>query len=87
MSTLAKKPVQVYLRQEQLEALRVRANRQGTSVAELVRQGVDRILNDIPLEQDPIWEIVGLGSSDVGDLATEHDQYLAEIEEDDNHPQ
>ena len=78
MSTLTKKPIQVYLRQEQLDALRIRANREGVSVAELVRQGVDRILNDVPLEQDPIWEIVGLGSSDVDDLSLKHDRYLAE---------
>jgi hypothetical protein len=84
MATLTKRPIQIYLRQEQLEALRVLANKQGVSVAELVRQGVDRILSDIPLEQDPIWDIVGLGSSDVNDLSLEHDRYLAEIEDDNN---
>lgn len=82
--SIAKRPVRVYLRQDQIDALRLLAAKQGTSVAELVRQGVDRVLIDIPLEEDPIWDIVGCGSSSVHDLALEHERYLAESEESDN---
>lgn len=81
MTTLTKKPLQVYLRQAQLEALRGIASRRRVSLAELVRQAVDRLLADIPLEEDPIWGIVGLGDSGAGDLAAEHDRYLAEFEQ------
>ena len=84
MTTSAKKPIQVYLRPEQLDALRLLAAKQGLSVAELIRQGVDLRLAETPIDDDPLWEIVGLGSSNVRDLSVEHDRYLAEIEEADN---
>ncbi|MCC6170061.1 MAG: ribbon-helix-helix protein, CopG family [Caldilineaceae bacterium] len=86
MTIYAKKPVQVYLRQDQIDALRLLAAKQGTSVAELIRQGIDRVLIEMPLEEDPIWKIVGSGNSSVHDLALEHDQYLAESEESNNRP-
>lgn len=84
MTTSARRSVQVYLRPEQLDALRLLATKQGISVAELIRQGVDLLLTEIPVEDDPLWGIVGLGNSGVHDLALEHDRYLAEIEEADN---
>jgi hypothetical protein len=77
--TLAMKPIQVYLRQDQLEPLRAEATRRGVSVAELVRQGVDRLLEEAPVEEDPLWKIVGIMDSHVGDLAENHDRYLTEV--------
>lgn len=41
---------------------------------------------DISIEQDPLWNIVGLGSSGVGDMSQRHDEYLVEIEMRANHP-
>ena len=77
MSVLLKKPVQVYLRPEQLQALRALAQRRNVPVAELVRQGIDRLLAEIPPEEDPLWGVVGLFDSGLGDLAEQHDDYLA----------
>jgi hypothetical protein len=77
LSISTKKPVQVYLRPEQLDALRLLATKQGLSVAELIRQSVDLLLMETPIEDDPLWNIVGLGSSDVHDLSLEYDRYLA----------
>lgn len=77
MNGIKKKSVQVYLRPEQLDALRTLATKQGLSVAELIRQGVDRLLAETPVEDDPLWDIVGMGNSGVGDLAVAHDRYLA----------
>lgn len=76
MSLAAKKTVQVNLRPEQFDALQSLAAKQGLSVAELIRQGVDRLLAETPIEDDPLWNVVALGSSELGDLAVEHDQYL-----------
>jgi intracellular sulfur oxidation DsrE/DsrF family protein len=76
---LAMKPIQVYLRQDQIEPLRAEAARRGVSLAELVRQGVDHVLQEAPVEEDPLWKVVGIMDSGVGDLADEHDKYLAEI--------
>ena len=76
---LAMKPIQVYLRQDQIEPLRAEAKRRGASLAELVREGVDHVLQETPVEEDPLWKIVGIMDSGVGDLAQNHDKYLAEI--------
>lgn len=75
-----KKPLQVYLRQDQLDALRALSERREVSLAELIRQGVDLLLAEIPPEDDPLWGIVGLGDSGLGNLAADHDRYLAELE-------
>ena len=85
MPTLTKKPLQVYLRQDQLDALRILAKKRELSLAELVRQGVDRLLVEMPIEDDPLWDIVNLGQSGVGDLAMEHDRHLAELAGNDNY--
>ena len=80
MGAVTKKPLQIYLRQEQLDALRALAQRSQLSMAELVRQAVDRLLEETPIEDDPLWSIVGIGNSGIGDLAAEHDRYLEELE-------
>jgi len=76
MSPLTKKPIQVYLRPDQLECLRSLAVRRDVSIAELVREGVDRLLGDVPAEEDPLWDIVGIFDSGLGDLSEKHDEYI-----------
>jgi hypothetical protein len=83
MAIAHKKPLQVYLRPEQLEALRALALRRNLPVAELVRQGVDKVLREIPPEEDPLWDIVGLFEGP-GDLAEKHDEYIAKIIHEEN---
>jgi hypothetical protein len=80
-----KKRIQVRFRPEQLDALRALAQRLGVPVAELVRQGVDRVLADIPPEEDPLWDIVGIFDGP-GDLAEKHDEYIADLVYRENHP-
>ncbi len=77
MSTLTKRPIQIYLEQEQDRALRALAQKLGLSIAELVRRSIDHYLAELPVEEDPALSIVGLGHSGVGDLAAEHDRYIA----------
>jgi hypothetical protein len=79
MAEKTKKPLQVYLRSDQLDALRVLSKRRGCSMAELVREGVDRILEEIPLEENPLLEIVGMFDSGVGDLSERHDEVLTDM--------
>jgi len=73
------KPIHVSLRQDQIEPLRAEAKRRGVSLAELVRQGVDHVLQEAPIEEDLLWKIVGIMDSGVSDLAENHDKYLAAI--------
>jgi len=78
MSATKKKPIQIYLREDQMETLRRVAERRGESIAALVRQGVDLLLEGLPPQEDPLLEIIALYDSGLGDLAEKHDEYLAE---------
>jgi hypothetical protein len=78
-------PFRVYLRSEQIESLRWLAERRKVSVAELVRQGVDRILAKVPAEEDSLWNLVGVSDSGLGDLAEKHDEYVAKMIYAENH--
>ncbi len=78
MTTLSHKPIQVYLRREQLVALRALARRRGVSMAELMRRGVDYVLAETGPDEDPLWELVGIVDDEgVVDMAERHDHYLA----------
>ena len=84
MAKATKKPLQVYLRSDQLDALRALAKRKGESIAGLVREGVDKLLDEVPPEDDPLLEVVGLFDSGLGDLSEKHDEYLAQMIEEEN---
>jgi hypothetical protein len=84
MATVTRMPIQVYLRPEQLQALRSLARRRNLAVAELIRRGVDRLLAEVPAEEDPLWDIVGLVQSGPSNLAEKHDEYVAEMIADEN---
>jgi hypothetical protein len=68
--------MKVRLREEQLQSLKSMAQEQGVSVAQLVRQSIDRwfVLEE---RGQRALSIVGVYASDVTDLSTNHDTYLA----------
>lgn len=74
---------QVRLRRDQLEALRERAAREESSVAELIRRAVDAWLLDArgPSKQELNRALAAGGrfSSGRGDLAAEHDRHLSDV--------
>ena len=86
MADTKKIPMQIYLREDQVETLRIVAERRGESMAALVREGVDMLLDELPPDEDPLMDIIGLYDSGRGDLAEKHDEYLAKMinEENDN---
>ena len=84
MVKTAKKPLQVYLRMDQLDALRALAKRRGESMAGLVRAGVDMLLQEVPPEEDPLLDVVGIYDSGKGDLSEKHDEYIAQMIEEEN---
>jgi cell division protein ZapA (FtsZ GTPase activity inhibitor) len=78
MSQLTKRPIQVYLEIRQEEALRSLAARENTTLSELIRRGIDLVLSRIPPDKDPAYSFIGLGDSELTDLAQKFDQYLVE---------
>jgi len=71
------KRTQVYLEPEQHRALKREAAERGISLAELLRRIVGGYLRQERSRED-FFKIVGLGRSGRGDVAAEHDRYLAE---------
>ncbi len=68
------------LRDDQVRALKRRAAERGVSMAELIREAIDRALERD--DEDAKWEralsVVGKFHSDVTDLSERHDDYLAD---------
>jgi hypothetical protein len=77
---------QVQFTEEQLSALREIAGREGVSVSQVVREGVDLLLRERrgrsreELVRRSL-EAVGLFRSGTGDLSVRHDDYFAEVSE------
>jgi hypothetical protein len=62
-----KRRTQLMLEPEQHDQLLALAEVEGTSVSNLVREAIDRFLRQqqpLPITEDPIWEIVGIGESE-----------------------
>lgn len=78
MRKMRERPIQIYLRPDQDAAIRAMAKTENVAIAELVRRGIDQLLTQVPVEQDPLMSIIGLGSSNVTDLAENHDHYIVE---------
>lgn len=71
---------QIYLTLAQERRLRQEAARQRRAEAEIIRDLLDRELAEkgtaTPAERDPFWDIIGLGSSGLGDLSEDVDHHL-----------
>lgn len=77
---------QIQLTERQTQRLKALAKERGVSMAELVRQSVDTMLEspettDREERKRRALSIIGMFRSDVPDLSTNHDQYLAEAYE------
>jgi hypothetical protein len=73
---------QIQLEAPKFQALRLLAKRRSTSVAQLVREGVELVLRDADQDssREDIWQAVGAFTSPDGDVpvAVQHDRFLAE---------
>ena len=77
---------QVQLREEQMQALRQRASERRVSIAELIRQAVDMLLQSSHAIDDAerrrrAIAAAGRFRSGLSDVAVEHDRYLVEAYE------
>ena len=77
---------QVQFTEEQLAAVRNVARQKGVSVSQVVREGVDLLLqqHQSPSREELVrrsLEVLGLFRSRTGDVSTRHDDYFAEASE------
>lgn len=55
------------------------ARRQGVSIYEIIHQWRGENHEELPpLEEDPLWGMVGIGNSGLKDVSERHDDYLVE---------
>jgi hypothetical protein len=78
MKALKKKPIQIYIENQQDYVLAALARSKGASKAEIIRECLDKYLREIPLKDDPAIELIGLGNSGKKDLSERHDAYLVQ---------
>jgi hypothetical protein len=75
---------QIQIREDQSKKLKEMAAEYNISVAELIRQSIDLLIDqksdDLTIEErwQQTFSIKGKYASDVTDLSTNHDKYLAE---------
>jgi metal-responsive CopG/Arc/MetJ family transcriptional regulator len=72
---------QIHLEPDLNDALERIAAREGTTKARLIREAARRLVGDDrrSIEEDPIWGIMGMFSSGLTDVSTNHDKYLATV--------
>ena len=72
--------MQIYLAKNQHERLKTLSSSAGKSVAGIIREAVDRYLEEPggkPLSpDDPLWDVAGAIDSGLGDLSETHDEHL-----------
>ena len=72
---------QIYLEPELADALDRVARRRGTSRANVIREAARQfVAAERPIDEDPLFGIIGIGSSGLGDVSERHDDYLIEDE-------
>ena len=75
---------QIQLREDQSKKLKEMAAKYNVSVAELIRQSIDMLIQSgdeltQAEKRKRALNIIGIGDSGLGDLSINHDKYLAEI--------
>ncbi len=75
---VAEKRTQMYFPQELYQKLQKRAKAESRSVASIVREAVEKYLNEkeVVWEKDPLFSLEGILDSELTDLVENHDRYL-----------
>jgi hypothetical protein len=72
--------IQLHLTERQDRLLRERARRSGSTRADLIRRGIDRLLGEQDGASDPLLELIGAaGPSGRSDLSERHDEVIYEL--------
>ncbi len=76
MKILKKKPIQIYIDVGQDTLLDALSRRRGISKAAMIRESIEKMLKEMPVEEYPAMELMGMGGSGKKDMAKQHDRYL-----------
>lgn len=71
--------LQFYIDPEANRQLSIVSEKSGVSKAQLVREGVDKVLKEkLPLKNDPAYKLIGLIKNEMDDknIGINHDDYL-----------
>lgn len=79
MKSLKKKPIQMYIEKGQDIVLQNLSKARRTSKAAIIRESIEKYINELPIEDDPGMNLIGLGHSGKGDISKKHDEYLAKL--------
>ena len=63
MNPLKKKPIQIYIETKQAKVLDALAHKKGVARSEIIRLSLDRYLSELPIEDDPARNVIGLEKS------------------------
>jgi len=76
--TVSEKRTQVYFPQKLYAEVQKRARQESKSMAEVVREAVEKYLSEkeIDWENDPLFKAVGFIKSDTTDMSVNHYHYL-----------
>ncbi|MBW1800983.1 MAG: CopG family transcriptional regulator [Deltaproteobacteria bacterium] len=77
---MKKVAIQVYIDQEQDRVLGYLSKTQKRSKASIIRTCLQDYLARLPVEEDPILKVIGLGDSGYTDISEKHDDYLVRME-------
>jgi hypothetical protein len=80
--TMKKRPIQIYLEDRQHRVLREIARHRGVSLARLLREGADRVIEEtLPPDADPLMELPALAvPGGPRDGAERHDAHLIQAQ-------
>jgi hypothetical protein len=74
---------QIYLPQEIYEQLKQRAEAEGVTMADQIREALAHYMVKATEEprhvlrpDDPIWQLIGMGESGISDGSVNHDKYI-----------
>jgi hypothetical protein len=73
------KRTQMYFPEDLLREIKRKAHKEKTTIAGIVRTAVSELLKKEETKdwtEDPLWNMIGSGSSKDGDLSFSHDKYL-----------
>ncbi|HID88061.1 MAG TPA: ribbon-helix-helix protein, CopG family [Anaerolineae bacterium] len=65
---------QIYLTEEQREQIRRLAEAQHKTMAQVIREAIEEYVTQQTSDEDPLWDIIGLGASGITDGSIHHDR-------------